>query len=387
VGAGGCEQFAQFVVTVHVLWNFASHESGQRHDWLEEKIVAGWSALLGAILKEVLHGPRGLADAGIALNMGGKASIIRGGLSHLVGDGEGWQKAFQWKGAGSLRPCIRHPNVLKIGSDLAHRMAGCVEACCSDAVQFRATDDSELYAKVDLVVSARARHAAGTISDGRLEEISTAAGYNSCRNGLLSMAALRASFSPVKVLNYDWAHTALQDGTLSVAAFLVIVALEGTGVTMRDLRNFVDFDWGQPKRDEKPLRSVKSVLTHSEKSKSKLRASCGELLALYGLLRHYLERKGDELRAIEKEVQVYLAACRAVDIARARAPLFTMRGSRAAQAVFSRAGARYYHGCQNAEAAVGEGCCVVAASARGAHAASPRGVWKRKSQTQTPLDV
>ena len=43
----------------------------------------------------------------------GQPVLIFASLHNVLGDGEGLMKAFDWRGASSLKPCLRHYNVLR----------------------------------------------------------------------------------------------------------------------------------------------------------------------------------------------------------------------------------------------------------------------------------
>ena len=45
--------------------------------------------------------------------IGGTPVLLFARLSILLSDGDGLRMAFGWKGAGGLRACLRHCNVLK----------------------------------------------------------------------------------------------------------------------------------------------------------------------------------------------------------------------------------------------------------------------------------
>ena len=78
-----------------------------------DKVAGGWSHLLRLFLEHQLLSTTGLAVAGVPITVDGKPVLIFARLHNILGDGEGLMKAFDWKGASSMKPCAKHFNVLK----------------------------------------------------------------------------------------------------------------------------------------------------------------------------------------------------------------------------------------------------------------------------------
>ena len=221
-------------------------------------------------------------------------------------------KAYQWKGPGSLRPCLKHPNVVKKNSKF--REASFVEIDCTDHLKFQATTDHSLYAKADFMLEARSRWHRRELTKTRYDELETAAGFATTPNGLLASAMLRSSdaFSPTAAHRYDWVHSALQDGMMSVESFLIVVALETkAGVTMEDLENFCRLPWCTPSSSSSTLGEIRKVFAASRSSETKLKASCSNMLGAYMILRHYLELHDHP--EIEEERKVFMLASECLD--------------------------------------------------------------------------
>ena len=47
------------------------------------------------------------------MTLEGQPKLLFARLGIVLADGEGHMKAFDWKGAGALKPCLRHFNVYK----------------------------------------------------------------------------------------------------------------------------------------------------------------------------------------------------------------------------------------------------------------------------------
>ena len=150
------------------------------------------------------------------------------------------------------------------------------------------------------------------------EKLEKAVGLAPTQRGLLLHGVLARSnaFAPLQCMRYDWMHSALQDGLMSVEAFVYVAALERKcGVGLDDIARFFKLPWCQPKcKRTKSLRGLANVFKESQASESKLRASCSDMLGVYKVLRHYSELS--EHPEVEGEQKSFLAACRCVDTPR-----------------------------------------------------------------------
>ncbi len=81
--------------------------------WLCLKVEGGWSCCLRAYLRAQLLDPAGLMTGGVALTLGGQPVMLYAKVGCILADGDGHMKAFDWKGASCLKPCLRHFNVFK----------------------------------------------------------------------------------------------------------------------------------------------------------------------------------------------------------------------------------------------------------------------------------
>ena len=97
----------------------------------------GWPAFLKTYIRTHLLGNLGIAAAGVALLLDGSPHVLFARVSNLLTDGDGHRVSWDWKGQGSMKPCIKHVNVLRKGSELAHRHPGFVEITHAVHTDFR----------------------------------------------------------------------------------------------------------------------------------------------------------------------------------------------------------------------------------------------------------
>ncbi len=109
---------------VYVL-SFTFAELGNLHNdalWFTPVVVrshvvnqceGGWGAFLKQYLRLHLFGTSGVSTAGTPLLLHGAPCVIFGRLGNILTDGDGFRCGLDWRGASSMKPCVKHPNVLR----------------------------------------------------------------------------------------------------------------------------------------------------------------------------------------------------------------------------------------------------------------------------------
>ena len=174
------------------------------------KVRGGWSFMIAKFLERMFLGVGGFATAGVPIEVNGGVALIFASLNILISDGDGLRLAFSWRGASSLKPCLKHGNVVKLGSDLASRARGCVEISCHEPHAFHRTTTTEFYDSTDLVEAATERFVAGTMRKQLYDRLVKCEGLNYVEGGLPFNAALRnAGIDLFGAARFDWVHSAL----------------------------------------------------------------------------------------------------------------------------------------------------------------------------------
>jgi len=222
-----------WMIPITVLANFI-------HDTL-----GGWSHMLAQYLRMQLLGTQGLMQAGVTLVINGAPLTIFANVDAILADYDGVRLGWDWKGANSLRPCLRCWNVFKKNSDVAGRLPNCVEITCADKRKLVRRSNEDFINDVDLISEAGAAWAAGRLAKVRFEELKKTSGQNFNPMGFVADRVLRLHFRPLDVLNQDWVHGMLSDGimTTEMSCFL-----EADGeATRKDYENFMKGDIRFPK--------------------------------------------------------------------------------------------------------------------------------------------
>jgi len=142
-----------------------------------------------------------------------------------------------------------------------------------------------------MLIEAHTRVNAGLLTAARYAELETVLGLNRNEHGLLASDRLGEIMNAIEAVTYDWVHNMLQDGVFSVETRAFLNSAEIDRATIKAFLE--DTEWCFPKS-----RNIKSKQLHrifddrraSSKDPDKIKASCSELLGVYGLLRHFFER-------------------------------------------------------------------------------------------------
>ena len=282
------------------------------------KVRGGWAHLLKLYMECHLHSTDGIATAGVPIVIGGTTHVLFARVANLLSDGEGLQKALDWKGASSMKPCFLHSNVLKKDSNLAHRRSGYVEITCHDCSLFRARGARELAAEVDALALASDRVKAKRMTKGKFLELQMACGINWNPNGLLADAKLRSAVDIAQCVTMDWVHCLLQDGVFTIEAFRIIDAYRSPELNFSTVKAYLRANWCFPHYTKIKSSNLWKIFDGARASSSqeaeKLKASASECLGVYALLRHFLWTGVPRRPELALKHASFDAACAIIDI-------------------------------------------------------------------------
>ena len=80
---------------------------------IESTVEGGWSAILADFLERLFFGSHGFLTADVPISTATQMFVLYATLGTLISDGDGIRKASGWRGGASIRPCLKHSNVLK----------------------------------------------------------------------------------------------------------------------------------------------------------------------------------------------------------------------------------------------------------------------------------
>ena len=284
------------------------------------EVKGGWPAMLRRFFRHILLGPAGFCTAGVPISIPGREPLLLfGKVSALLSDGDGLRQAMDWKGSSSLKPCLKHFNVFKKASDLAHRSPGHVEMTCCDYSAFRLQSSSDLFAIADLLLAAQQKVAEGTMTKIRWNQLEIINGLNTNEDGLLTDPMLRTYLDPIGALRYDWLHNMLQDGVMTTETFQFLRACEPHGVRPQDLQAFLrDEGWQFPLASRAKSKDLHRVFDEfrsgSSEEHERLKCSASELLGLYGMLRHYVATRVPHHPDLAAKRASWEALCQCIDL-------------------------------------------------------------------------
>lgn len=281
------------------------------------EVEGEWSHLLGVFLRQLFFGPAGFATAGVPIVIDGTTYILYARLKVLISDGDGLRSALCWNGASSIKPCIRHWNVLKRDTDLSSRLDGYCEVSCHDPAQFKYSSE-KLTQSVELVAAAHRRWKAGLASDGLYERIVKTEGFHYVEGGLPFDEELRDRLDLWSAVRIDWVHSAMQEGALTIECHAFIGSWEPLGHDYQSVERFFKLPWRFPKQFQRKGRELHRVFSrfrqNSDGVHDKLRANAAECLGMYALLRHYADSRVGHPPELVNERASFDAICEVIDL-------------------------------------------------------------------------
>lgn len=143
--------------------------------------AGGWPAFLRRYLGLHLVGARGVQTAGLGLTLDGEPRVIFARLSNLLTDGDGFRVSLDWKGHASMKPCLKHPNVLRKDSGLAHRQPGFCEIDHATHTDFKPWTTADACDCMQALGQARRQLEAGRITAADFSLIEKATGCGECK--------------------------------------------------------------------------------------------------------------------------------------------------------------------------------------------------------------
>ena len=142
-----------------------------------------------------------------------------------------------------------------------------------------------------------------------------AAGFRANPHGICSSSSLMKHVALPDAINYDWIHSALQAGvfTHEVEALLAV-----TRIRRDDLQTFLaNPNWSYPNRSSQKARQLHRVFDArrvSDEEPDWIRASCSELLGLYGMLRVFFALRCGAMLEFRGPLSSFDAACEVMDL-------------------------------------------------------------------------
>ena len=240
-------------------------------------------------------------------------------LSTCLPDGEGLQKCLEWNGHASMRPCFRHCNVYKKGSGMKDAALGYVDITCSNPARLRRWSAERWLENIDEVLAARRRFQRKEINKTALAAVIKSSGYRVTKHGYLADMQLRLHADWLHTWRYDWMHTALQDGFMSNAMFLICKHISRIKYGDSACASFTAYLKGCqfPVSKSAVGRLLKSLfepaMMKKHMSRNTFVANASSQFTLYTLLKDWSIVEAESTPALHRHVAVYLAACAVLD--------------------------------------------------------------------------
>ncbi len=279
------------------------------------KLVRGdWSAMLAKYLRLQLFGPNGLATAGTVVMIAGQPLLLFAKVVDILSDYDGVRLGWDWRGANSLRPCLRCANCFRKGSYLAIR-DGCADITDHDSNKFVERTDQDFENDVDLILAAGDEFNSGRMAPQRFINLQKATGQNYNPLGFVADLELRKVLRPLECLTQGWVHGVLSDGIMGTEMEAFLLRSKPHGFGREELEKLLHAELRFPtswKTRGKLLWRVFSDQRIGE-DKNKVRGDASEMLGLYALVRHFVELRFQNSGLLVKERKSLASCCHVVD--------------------------------------------------------------------------
>lgn len=148
----------------------------------------------------------------------------------------------------------------------------------------------------------------------RVAELEKVMGLTPNPDGLLVTSPLSPHVQPIAVCTYDWVHNVLQDGILSAELHAM---MQARVVCREGLREFMQQEWFFPAAHASKGRALWRVFDDrriAAESPNRIKASCSELLGIYGLVRNFVEHMVPETPENSTARRSFFGVCEVLDI-------------------------------------------------------------------------
>ena len=150
------------------------------------------------------------------------------------------------------------------------------------------------------------------------KEFVQAFGFKYNPQGMLFDTELRQLVDFVSTLRVDWVHNELQHGTFAVECGLWIEACGRVGLGHNCWADLMRSAWQFPRHHEIRLSNLKEIFgkygaEYAEKNR-KLKCKAADYIAVYSLIRHYVETSMGDIPELRLQRASFEGACECVDL-------------------------------------------------------------------------
>jgi hypothetical protein len=242
-----------------------------------------------------------LSTRGVAVVLDDRTALVLIDFGKFIADLAGIQYFWNHKGSSGILPCFKCKNLVSKQCGLAGVDPYLVTHSCTDPNRFDISSDEDVWRKFDTLAE-------------QLSLISIGFTFNAC--GVLSDLELRQFVKPSSTV-FDWMHTALQHGVVTVDFHLFFQRCKKQhNITFPDIQVILDANWAWPKHIGSLARQKVNGFFSENREKScalEFKAMASEMLTIFPLVRYFAEKVAQPLGNLDKECKSLLLACEVLD--------------------------------------------------------------------------
>ena len=250
------------------------------------KVAGGMTCICKMVLRSFFCGDESFA-AGCVLRVP-DATLVFGKLLCLIADESAIKHTYATKGASGLVPCMKCKNVVLIGHDILENDASGYFVDLSATSGFDLATDADIWAKFDKITSMKTAGATAAA----LQQMEKALGINCVPNGILADEELRSHVLPIKHTAYDSMHCLFSNGIASQEMHLFLqLCSQHLGITFGHMEDWCKAGWRTAKHIGSGATAAIAVFSsrREQLSKDGFKGIASELLAIFPLMRHFIE--------------------------------------------------------------------------------------------------
>ena len=278
-----------------------------------KKLQGRWSRAMATFLQHMLlNDTNGVTNAGITLIIGTTICTIWARMSKFLTDGGGWAQTFSWKGASAIKAC---PLCWNVVADRHKARMGPPHVGLSDDVGFRVSTSEATFEIIDRLLLARTKVATKSLTKTKFDAMQKRSGFRAEPHSLLATVQLRPHLDFPDCCHLDWVHNFLQDGILNQEMSALFTECKRLNVANADVDAMVRWacarQWTYPYYIRSKQTAVEKLMSDAFSTGATIRVRCAakELLALYPIVRCYVDTEFEAKPAVAMHKTSFRLCC------------------------------------------------------------------------------
>ena len=249
-------------------------------------VNGGLSTAVKVVLRSFFFGAENFATGAVMTLADMGNTIVFAKLFCIIADESAIKHTYAVKGASGLLPCLKCKNVVLANHGILENDRSQYFVDISAIEGFDFTTDADLWEKYDKLVALKA----GGANNAKLEQMEKVLGVNLVPPGVLGDLALREHIKPISDTAFDPMHCLFSNGIASQEMHLILEQCEQhLGISFSHMETWCKAGWLTQKHADRNAASAVFSARREAASKDGFKGIASELLAIFPLVRHFIE--------------------------------------------------------------------------------------------------